>query len=132
MRLLNPIELLILFGVIYAVSAYINLNIDKTLVIGVLNICFLFLPNIHALHIIFPEGSRNVTPGIIDMNLSWAVCLRCPKRLCHLIRDSLTPSLGTVMVPSDIISFKLGSIFNTGAPINIFCFCIVKGAAYLI
>ena len=131
MRLLNPVEPLISFGVICAVFICINLNIDKALIIGVLDIYFLFLPNIHASHIIFSEGSGNFTPGMVDMILIQAVYPRYPKYLCHLIRDSLAPSLGTVIVPSDIISFKLDFVFNAGVPINAFCFCIVKDTAYL-
>ena len=69
MRLLNSIILLILFKVIYIISIYTNLNIDKTLVIQVLNIYFLFLSNIYILYIIFSEGLRSYISEIIDIIL---------------------------------------------------------------
>ena len=70
MRLLNPITSLILFKIIYAISAYTSLNTDKTLIIQVLNIYFLFLSNIHILYIIFLEGLKSCTPEIMDIILT--------------------------------------------------------------
>ena len=69
MRLLNPVAPLIPFKVIYIVFIYTNSNIDRTLIIQVLDIYFLLLSNIHILYIIFSEGSGSCTFEIIDIIL---------------------------------------------------------------
>ena len=69
MKLLNPITPLILFGVIYIVSIYINSNINKALIIWVLNIYFLFLSNIYISYIIFLKKLGSYTSKIVDIIL---------------------------------------------------------------
>ena len=130
MRLLNPIILLILFGVIYTISICTNLNTDRILIIWALDIYFLFLSNIYILYIIFLEGLRSYIPKIINIILTWAARLKYSKYLCHLIRDSLVSSLNTVMITSNIISSKLDSISNAKTSINASYFCIIKDIVY--
>ena len=123
---------MILFGIIYIISIYTNLNINKILIIWILDIYFLFLSNIYISHIIFLEGLRNCIFGIIDIILIWAACFRCFKYLYYLIKDSLVFSLNIVIIIFNIIFFKLNFVFNAGVFINIFYFYIIKNTIYSI
>ena len=131
-KLLNPIALLILFEVIYIVSVYINLNIDKILIIQILNICFLFLFNIYISHIIFLKKLGNYIFKIINIILIWTIYLKYFKYLYYLIRDLLVSFLNIVIIVFNIIFSKLDSIFNVEISINIFYFYIVKDIIYFI
>ena len=66
------------------------------------------------------------------MILIWTVYSRCPKYLYYLIKDLLIFFLNIIIIASNIISSKLGFIFNIKVSINVSCFYIVKNIIYSI
>ena len=69
MRLLKLVTLLILIGVIWAVSVWINLNMEVILIIGIFNIYYLLLSRRYTSYLINSIGSGSITPGIITIIL---------------------------------------------------------------
>ena len=56
-------------GVMWAMSAWTNLNIEVTLAISILNIYHLFLPRRHASHLTNSVSSGSITSGTVTIIL---------------------------------------------------------------
>ena len=76
MKLLKLVILLISIRIIWAVSAWINLNIEVTLAINIFNIYYLFLSRRYILYLIISIDFGSVISGIIVIIL---IKILCPK-----------------------------------------------------
>ena len=87
MRLLKPVTLSMLIGVMWAVSAWINLNAEVALTINIFNIYHLLLSKRYTSHLINSVGFGSITPGIVAIILTKVLCPKWSRRLCHLVKE---------------------------------------------